>query len=158
AGCNFNRPVHPLGESVAKERRAASGCSRSAKGHLDGPEQFHFASSARPGLPRFGPCRGRGKRIEARGTIAVSRRRKAMSAQFTVVGLGELLWDMFPQGKHLGGAPANFAYMTALLGNRGIVASRVGRDRLGQEAIWHLKSSGLDTGQIQLDPVHATGT
>jgi fructokinase len=81
-----------------------------------------------------------------------------MSSSFTVVGLGELLWDMFPQGKQLGGAPANFAYMTALLGDRGIVASRVGQDRLGQEAIWHLKSSGLDTSQIQMDTAHPTGT
>jgi fructokinase len=81
-----------------------------------------------------------------------------MKSSFTVVGLGELLWDMFPQGKQLGGAPANFAYMTALLGDRGIVASRIGDDRLGQEAIWTLKSSGLDTSQIQVDPAHATGT
>lgn len=81
-----------------------------------------------------------------------------MSKAFTIVGLGELLWDMFPQGKQLGGAPANFAYMTALLGDRGIVASRVGEDRLGQEAIWQLKASGLDTSQIQMDGKHATGT
>jgi fructokinase len=81
-----------------------------------------------------------------------------MKSSFTVVGLGELLWDMFPHGKQLGGAPANFAYMTALLGDRGIVASRVGEDRLGQEAIWTLKSCGLDTSQIQIDPAHATGT
>lgn len=81
-----------------------------------------------------------------------------MSQRFTVVGLGELLWDMFPQGKQLGGAPANFAYMTALLGDRGIVASRVGDDRLGQEAVWQLKSSGLDTAYIQKDQAHATGT
>src|SRR5262249_3149245 len=64
----------------------------------------------------------------------------------------------FPQGKQLGGAPANFAYMTALLGDRGIVASRVGGDRLGQEAIWQLKSSGLDTSYVQNDSEHATGT
>lgn len=81
-----------------------------------------------------------------------------MSQQFTIVGLGELLWDMFPQGKQLGGAPANFAYMTALLGDRGIVASRVGDDRLGQEAVWQLKSSGLDTAYLQKDKEHATGT
>ena len=81
-----------------------------------------------------------------------------MSKAFTMVGLGELLWDMFPQGKQLGGAPANFAYMTALLGDRGIVASRVGEDRLGQEAVWQLKASGLDTSQIQMDGEHATGT
>jgi fructokinase len=80
------------------------------------------------------------------------------SARYTVVGLGELLWDIFPQGKQLGGAPANFAYMTALLGDNGIVASRVGEDRLGDEAIWQLKSSGLDIAQIQRDAKHATGT
>jgi len=75
-----------------------------------------------------------------------------------VVGLGELLWDLFPKCKQLGGAPANFAYITALLGDSGIVASRVGDDRLGQEALWHLKSSGLDVSRIQRDPSHPTGT
>lgn len=75
-----------------------------------------------------------------------------------VVGLGELLWDLFPSGKQLGGAPANFAYMTALLGDSGIVASRVGDDRLGQEALWHLKSCGLDVSRIQRDLSHPTGT
>src|SRR5258707_2320446 len=75
-----------------------------------------------------------------------------------VVGLGELLWDLFPSGKQLGGAPANFAYIPALLGDAGIVASRVGDDRLGQEALWHLKSSGLDVSRIQRDPSHPTGT
>src|SRR5882724_4546616 len=75
-----------------------------------------------------------------------------------VVGLGELLWDLFPKGKQLGGAPANFAYITALLGDSGIVASRVGDDRLGQEALWHLKSSGLDVSRVQRDPTHPTGT
>lgn len=78
--------------------------------------------------------------------------------RLTVVGLGELLWDLFPQGKQLGGAPANFAYMTALLGDRGMVASRVGSDRLGQEAIWQLASSGLDTSMIQQDQGNVTGT
>ena len=75
-----------------------------------------------------------------------------------VVGLGELLWDLFPSGKQLGGAPANFAYITALLGDSGIVASRVGDDRLGQEALWHLKSCGLDVSRVQRDLSHPTGT
>jgi fructokinase len=75
-----------------------------------------------------------------------------------VVGLGELLWDLFPSGKQLGGAPANFAYITALLGDSGIVASRVGDDRLGQEALWHLKSCGLDVNRVQRDLSHPTGT
>ena len=75
-----------------------------------------------------------------------------------VVGLGELLWDLFPSGKQLGGAPANFAYITALLGDSGIVASRVGDDRLGQEALWHLKSCGLDVHRVQRDLSRPTGT
>jgi len=75
-----------------------------------------------------------------------------------VVGLGELLWDLFPSGKQLGGAPANFAYITALMGDSGIVASRVGDDRLGQEALWHLKSCGLDVSRVQRDLAHPTGT
>ena len=75
-----------------------------------------------------------------------------------VVGLGELLWDLFPRGKQLGGAPANFAYITALLGDCGIVASRIGDDRLGQEALWHLKSNCLDVHHVQRDLVHPTGT
>ncbi len=76
----------------------------------------------------------------------------------TVVGLGELLWDLFPSGKQLGGAPANFAYITALLGDSGVVASRVGDDRLGQEALWHLKSCSLEVSRIQRDLSHPTGT
>src|SRR4029434_7499923 len=75
-----------------------------------------------------------------------------------VVGLGELLWDLFPKGKQLGGAPANFAYIAALLGDSAVVASRVGDDRLGQEALWHLKSHGLDISHVQRDLQHPTGT
>jgi fructokinase len=75
-----------------------------------------------------------------------------------VVGLGELLWDLFPKGKQLGGAPANFAYITALLGDCAVVASRVGDDRLGQEALWQLRSNGLNIDHVQRDAQHPTGT
>ena len=75
-----------------------------------------------------------------------------------VVGLGELLWDLLPKGKQLGGAPANFAYITALLGDCGVVASRVGDDHLGQEALWLLKSNGLNIDHVQRDAQHPTGT
>jgi fructokinase len=75
-----------------------------------------------------------------------------------VVGLGELLWDMFPAGKQLGGAPANFAYITSLLGDHGIPASRLGQDALGAEAIQRLVELALPTEFIQQDAEHATGT
>src|ERR1700682_1294516 len=77
---------------------------------------------------------------------------------FTVAGLGELLWDIFPEGEQLGGAPANFAYMTSLLGDAGIVASRVGDDDLGREAKRRLEHLGLRVSSIQLDAAHSTGT
>ncbi|MFZ0909598.1 MAG: carbohydrate kinase [Candidatus Acidiferrales bacterium] len=75
-----------------------------------------------------------------------------------VVGLGEVLWDLLPAGKQLGGAPTNFAYITNLLGDRGIVASRVGNDDLGREARDTLEKLQLSTANLQLDPVHPTGT
>jgi fructokinase len=80
------------------------------------------------------------------------------SKQHTVVGLGELLWDLFPAGKQLGGAPANFAYITSLLGDDGIPASRLGRDDLAEEAIHRLSELGLSTNFIQEDADHPTGT
>jgi len=79
------------------------------------------------------------------------------SKTFTVVGLGELLWDMLPEGKQLGGAPANFAYMTNLLGDAGVVASRVGDDDLGRAATQRLERLRLPTSSVQLDAVHPTG-
>jgi len=82
-----------------------------------------------------------------------------MSAKnFTVVGLGEILWDLLPGGKQLGGAPANFAYMTSLLGDRGIVASRIGEDSLGREVLSRLANLSLSPEYVQLDRVHPTGT
>jgi fructokinase len=78
--------------------------------------------------------------------------------KFLVVGLGELLWDIFPSGERLGGAPANFAYMTALLGDRGVVASRVGADALGKKGIEQLQQAGLTTSYIQIDRARPTGT
>ncbi len=75
-----------------------------------------------------------------------------------VVGLGELLWDLLPAGKQLGGAPANFAYITSLLGDAGIPASRLAQDALGAEAIRRLGELALPTEFIQKDSQHPTGT
>lgn len=81
-----------------------------------------------------------------------------MDSQFTVVGLGELLWDLLPSGKQLGGAPANFAYCSHLLGNRGVVASRVGADALGREAREQLLARALTDRFLQADSSLPTGT
>jgi len=74
------------------------------------------------------------------------------------VGLGELLWDLLPTGACLGGAPANFAYITQLIGDEGIVASRVGRDRRGDEAMQRMAELGLSADHVQRDGGHSTGT
>ena len=75
-----------------------------------------------------------------------------------VVGLGEVLWDLFPGRACLGGAPANFAYITSLMGDHGIVASRVGQDSRGLEALRRLEELGLDIDHVQTDREHPTGT
>jgi fructokinase len=81
-----------------------------------------------------------------------------LSKRYIVVGLGELLWDLLPAGKQLGGAPANFAYVTSLLGDNGIPASRLGEDALGAAAIQRLGELALPTEYIQKDTGHPTGT
>lgn len=75
-----------------------------------------------------------------------------------VVGLGELIWDLLPDGKQLGGATTNFAYISRLLGNTSILASRVGDDELGREARGRLVQMGIVTNYLQVDHDHPTGT
>ena len=63
-----------------------------------------------------------------------------------VVGLGEALWDVLPEGKKLGGAPANFAYHAGqMLGSDNTIAiSALGEDRLAEETIEALKEHNLN--------------
>jgi fructokinase len=75
-----------------------------------------------------------------------------------VVGLGEVLWDVLPECTCLGGAPSNFAYVTTLMGDQGIVASRVGEDSRGLEALRRLEQLGLNIDHVQTDRQHPTGT
>lgn len=78
--------------------------------------------------------------------------------QFKIIGLGEVLWDVLPTGKQVGGAPANFAFVAAQLGDCGIVASRVGKDASGAEITQRLQSFGVETSAIQIDETHVTGS
>ena len=61
-----------------------------------------------------------------------------------VVGMGEVLWDILPEGKKIGGAPANFAYHVSQFGLHSCVVSAIGNDVLGKEIIENLTSKGLD--------------
>lgn len=74
------------------------------------------------------------------------------------VGLGEILWDMFPDGKRLGGAPANFAFHAQCLGAQGAVVSAIGDDELGREILDRLDELELDRSLVATDPDHPTGT
>ena len=77
-----------------------------------------------------------------------------------IVGIGEILWDMLPSGKALGGAPANFAYHAGRLGEEGWAVSAVGDDALGREILELVASKGLHsmiavtdkpTGTVQVE-------
>ena len=80
------------------------------------------------------------------------------TAEKTVISFGEILWDVFPTGSVLGGAPFNLAFRINSLGARGIIASRLGRDEPGREAFRQVLSLGLDTSCIQWDEHRPTGT
>lgn len=76
----------------------------------------------------------------------------------TIVAFGEVLWDLLPSCTVLGGAPFNFTYRVNSLGDRGLMASRLGRDNLGRQAFDHIVLLGLDTRLLQWDDESPTGT
>ena len=76
----------------------------------------------------------------------------------TILAFGEVLWDVFPTAARLGGAPFNFACRVDSLGDRGIIASRLGRDELGRKAREEIGTLGLDAGLVQWDDERPTGT
>lgn len=73
-----------------------------------------------------------------------------------VVGMGEALWDVLPEGKKIGGAPANFAYHVSQFGLPSCVVSAIGDDALGKEIIENFTSKGLD--QLIAEVSYPTGT
>lgn len=93
-----------------------------------------------------------------------------MKQQHLILGVGELLWDILPEGRRtggisiggtgigfLGGAPANFTVMVGRLGNHAAILSRIGRDPLGRLAIDQLDPMPIDASPIQVDMQHETG-
>jgi fructokinase len=77
---------------------------------------------------------------------------------FEIVGIGEVLWDLLPAGKQLGGAPANFICHAHALGAVARLVSRVGHDDLGREIITRFADRGLPTDTITIDHSAPTGT
>ncbi|OWK37682.1 carbohydrate kinase family protein [Fimbriiglobus ruber] len=76
-----------------------------------------------------------------------------------IVGIGELLWDVYPDGRKVaGGAPFNFAFHCQQLGHETVIVSRVGDDDLGRELREEVRRLGMTDEFIQTDPNHPTGT
>jgi len=72
-----------------------------------------------------------------------------MCKEKVVTGIGELLWDVLPEGKEIGGAPCNFAFHAMQAGCNSFVVSAVGNDLLGSELRDGLQSMEVDDSYVQ---------
>ena len=75
-----------------------------------------------------------------------------------ILAVGEVLWDLLPSGKQLGGAPTNFTYHCRSLGANARLVTRVGDDDLGREVLERFRLLGLPTDPVQVNPEAPTGT
>lgn len=82
---------------------------------------------------------------------------KTVKEPHLILGIGELLWDVLPEGPRLGGAPANFSVMAGRLGNHAALLSRIGRDELGRRALDRLEPLPVDISAVAVDPEQETG-
>ncbi len=80
------------------------------------------------------------------------------SRNHVIVALGEVLWDLFPDGARFGGAPANFAHHAASLGAQVWLVTGLGDDELGRVALERLRSSGLHLDQVAILDDYPTGS
>src|ERR1700685_2456920 len=80
-----------------------------------------------------------------------------MKEPHLILGIGELLWDIVPDGMRLGGAPANFAVMAGRLGNDAAILSGICRDDFGRQAVERLEPMPVETSFLRVDPFHETG-
>jgi len=74
-----------------------------------------------------------------------------------ITAVGEILFDVYPETRNLGGAPLNFLYHIFKFTGKGKIISRVGNDVLGENARDFLKSNNIPTDYIQIDHLHPTG-
>lgn len=81
-----------------------------------------------------------------------------MKTNLLVLGIGELLWDVFPGKRQPGGAPTNVVYHATQLGADARLISRIGKDTDGEDLLAQLSETGINTESVQKDPQHPTGT
>ncbi|MEL0652204.1 carbohydrate kinase [Algibacter sp. TI.3.09] len=74
-----------------------------------------------------------------------------------ITSFGEVLWDVFPTMKKIGGAPLNVAVRLQSFGNNVSMISRIGEDENGEEIVKFIKSKGVNVDGVQVDSTHKTG-
>jgi len=75
-----------------------------------------------------------------------------------IVAFGEVVWDILPNGKVLGGTPSNMVFRCNSFGDEGFLLSRIGDDALGHAALKKLQELGIDDSNVQIDSEFPTGT
>lgn len=75
-----------------------------------------------------------------------------------IVAFGEVVWDILPDGKVLGGTPSNLVFRCNSFNEQGFLLSRVGDDELGREALKRLKELRISDENVQIDTEFSTGT
>lgn len=75
-----------------------------------------------------------------------------------IVAFGEVVWDILPEGKVLGGTPSNLVFRCNAMGETGYLLSRLGDDELGQAALDKLNELGISDRNVQVDAEFKTGT
>ncbi|MFU8860829.1 MAG: PfkB family carbohydrate kinase [Cyclonatronaceae bacterium] len=75
-----------------------------------------------------------------------------------IIGIGELLWDIFPDQRRPGGAPANVVYHSGAMGNDARLLTSIGDDDSGRKLLSFLENRGIDTKWVQKDRNYDTGT
>lgn len=105
---------------------------------------------------RCGDCSNQKKELTSSDYEFIRKQREKEVNQVTAIG--EILWDVYPDQKRLGGAPFNFIYhIWKILGKANFISS-VGKDEKGREIISYLNSIGFNTSNIYIDSEHPTGT
>lgn len=93
-----------------------------------------------------------------RGHCVSENTRSLSATPPRIAAVGEVLWDVFPDGPRFGGAPANVACHAAALGAPVAIVSCVGQDALGDQAAAFLQRHAVDTSHLQRSRHYATGT
>jgi fructokinase len=146
---------------VAKSREAGpqvEACSRYDGARYDGLVVLLAAASMLPPTLVVGQCRLTLDTFTTTVLAVFFKLSESMSTPIpVVVALGEVLWDLFPDGARFGGAPANFAHHAASLGGEVWLVTAVGDDELGRAALERLGSSRLHLDQVAVLDGRPTG-